>query len=151
HNAYGTTRETMKFYGGGVAGFLEKGMEEKGGPSNHPDLKFVHEMGFTSPKDLSKVKEVLQKNGKEDKSVTERPMTYDDIAKSNKAIVLLQEGGYAFYSKGMVLSDLDRVMAGQAALRDNNGQMRAFIPEDVAVAFGGRDDLTRRYHELRSS
>jgi hypothetical protein len=151
HNAYGTTRESMKFYGSIMGGFLEKALEDKKLPNNHGDLMFVRGMDMSSPKDLSHFKDLLVKYDKEYKAVISKPMTYDAIAGSNKAIVLLQEGGYAYYKKGMILSDLDRVMAGQTALRDNKGQLRPFIPEDVAVTFGSRDDLSSQYHKARMS
>jgi hypothetical protein len=150
-NAYGTTRETMKFYGGIQAGFLEKALEEKRLPSNHPDVRFVQEVDFSNTKDLARFQSLMKKYSREYQTVASREMSMDEIAKSNKAVVLLQEGGYAYYKKGMVLSDHDRLMAGQAALRDDKGQKRAFVPEDVAVTFSGRDDLSAQYGKLRMS
>ncbi|MDD5171913.1 MAG: hypothetical protein PHF60_02645 [Candidatus ainarchaeum sp.] len=150
-NTYGTTRETTRFYGNIMAGFMEKALQEKGMESNHPDLRFLQEMDVSSPKHLSRLKELMRTYSKEYASVTSREMTYDDIAKANKAVVMLHEGGYAYYRKGMMLSDMDRVMAGETALRDNKGQLRKFIPEEVAVNFGARDDLAHQYGKVRSS
>ena len=150
-NTYGTTRETTRFYGGIMAGFMEKALQEKGLESNHPDLRFLQEMDTTNPKHLAKLKELMRTYATEYASILSRDMTYDDLAKSSKAVVMLHEGGYAYYHKGMMLSDMDRVMAGETALRDDKGQLRKFIPEEVAVKFAARDDLTSQYAKVRSS
>ncbi|MEW6723018.1 MAG: hypothetical protein AB1324_07175 [Candidatus Micrarchaeota archaeon] len=150
-NAYGNLRETMKFNVGIMAGFLERALEEKKLPANHPDLKFLQRMDISHPEDVKKFRELLKAHGEAYQGIISRQMTYDEIAKSPRAIVLLQEGGYAYYKKGMTLSDNDRVMAGQAALRDNKGQLRAFVPEDVPIKFEGREDLMAQHQKLRAS
>jgi hypothetical protein len=149
-NAYGSTGETMRFYNHITAGFLEKALEDKKLPSNHADIKFVRGMDLSSPKDLTHFRELLVKYDKEYTAVANHKLTYDDIARSNKAIVLLQEDGYAYARKGMTVSSFDRVMAGQAALRDDKGNFQPFMPESVAVEFGGRDDLAAQFSKLRS-
>ena len=150
-NTYGTTRETSRFYNNIMAGFMEKALQEKGMENNHPDMRLLQEMDITNPKHIAKMKELMRTYQNEYAAVIGREMTYDDLAKSNKAVVMLHEGGYAYYRKGMMLSDMDRVMAGETALRDNKGQLRKFIPEEVAVNFGSRDDLAHQYGKVRSS
>lgn len=150
-NTYGTTRETSRFYAGIMAGFMEKALQEKGVESNHPDVRFLAEMDMTNPKHLGKLKELMETHRDAYQKVISRDMSYDEIAKSSKAVVMLHEGGYAYYKKGMMLSDMDRIMAGGAAMRDEKGVMRPFIPEDVVVNFAGRDDLMGQYQKLRSS
>jgi hypothetical protein len=151
NNAYGTTRETTRFYAGIVSGFMEKAMQEKGIENNHPDRRFLETMDMTNPKHLGRLQDLMKTYSKEYHTVTHREMTYDDIARANKAVVMLHEGGYAYYKKGMMLSDYDRVMAGETALRDNKGVLRKFIPEEVPVKFAGRDDLEGQFHKVRGS
>ncbi len=151
HNAYGTTRETMKFYSSIMAGFLERAIEEKKGHAYQQELEFLGKMDVTSSKDMGKFKTLLQRYEKEYQEIISKPMTYDEIARSNKPVILFQEGGYGYWRKGQTVGDMDRVMAGQAALRDEKGQLRPFIPEDVPVHFGNRDDLTALYHKVRTS
>ncbi len=151
HNAYGTTRETMKFYTSIMAGFLERAIEEKKGHAYQQELQFLDKMDVTSPKDMGKFRGLLQRYESEYQAIISKPMTYDEIARSNKPVILFQEGGYGYWRKGQTVSDMDRVMAGQAALRDEKGQLRPFIPEDVPVHFGNRDDLTALYHKVRNS
>ncbi len=151
HNTYGTTRETTRFYNGVLSGFMEKALEEKGLSANHPDLRFIKEMDTTNPDHLAKLRDLMVTHKKEYEAVLSRPVSYDDIAKSNKAMVMLHEGGFAYYSKGMMLSDADRVMAGEVSLRDDKGQLRKFVPEDVPVNFAGRDDLMRQYQKVGGS
>lgn len=150
-NTYGTTHETMRFYGGIAAGFMEKALQEKGMENNHPDLKFLQQMDVSNPRDLARLNDLMKRYSREYNAVLSRDMTYDDITKSNKAVVSLHEGGFAYYKKGMMLSDYDRVMAGDTAIRDNKGQLRKFVPEDVPIKFVGRDDLLHQYQKVRSS
>lgn len=150
-NTYGTTRETTRFYAGIVAGFMEKAMQEKGLDNNHPDRRFLETMDMTNPKHLAKLQELMRTHGEAYKAVTTREMTYDEVAKSTKAVVMLHEGGFAYYKKGMMLSDFDRVMGGETALRDNKGVLRKYIPEEVPVKFAGRDELEIQFSKVRSS
>jgi hypothetical protein len=150
-NTYGTTRETTRFYAGIMAGFMEKALQEKGMENNHPDLTFLAKMDLTSPKDLAKLKDLMNTHKDAYQKVITRDMSYDDVAKANKAVVMLGEGGYAYYKKGMMLSDADRIMAGETALRDEKGVLRKFIPEDVVVNFGSRDDLQMQFQKVRGS
>ncbi|MFH0885097.1 MAG: hypothetical protein V1861_05295 [Candidatus Micrarchaeota archaeon] len=150
-NTYGTTRETTRFYAGIMAGFMEKALQEKGMENNHPDMTFLSKMDLTSPKDLAKLKDLMNTHKDAYQKVITRDMSYDDVAKANKAVVMLGEGGYAYYKKGMMLSDADRIMAGETALRDEKGVLRKFIPEDVVVSFGSRDDLQMQFQKSRSS
>ncbi len=148
-NAYGTTRETMRFYSGVLAGFMEKALEEKGLSNNHPDMRFVKEMDISNPQHLSQLKDMMHTHKGAYDKVISRDVTYDDIIKSSRAMVMLHEGGLAYYHKGMMLSDADRVLGGQVSIRDDKGQMRAFIPEDVVVKFGARDDLQGQFNKLQ--
>jgi hypothetical protein len=148
-NAYGTTRETMRFYSGVLAGFMEKALEEKGLSANHPDMRFIKEMDLSNPQHLSQLKDLMQTHKAAYDKVVHRDVTYDDIIKSSKAMVMLHEGGLAYYHKGMMLSDADRVLGGQVSLRDNKGQLRAFVPEDVPIKFGARDDLQSQFNKLQ--
>lgn len=150
HNAYGTTRETMRFYTGVLAGFMEKALEEKGLSNNHPDMTFVKGMDVSNPQHLSQLKDLMATHKAAYDKVIHRDVTYDDIIKSNKAMVMLHEGGLAYYHKGMMLSDADRVLGGQVSLRDDKGQMRSFVPEDVVVKFGSRDDLQHQFIKLQN-
>lgn len=150
-NSYGTTRETTRFYSGIVAGFVEKALHDKGLSSNHPDLTFVQSMDHSNPQDLSRLKGILKTYNKEYEATVNKPVTYNDIAKSDKAMVMLHEGGFAYYQKGMMLSDADRIMGGQTALRDNKGQLKEFIPDETVANFAGRDDLQARYMKVMGS
>jgi hypothetical protein len=150
HNTYGTTRETTKFYAGIMAGFLEKALKEKGMAANNPEMRFLKEMDTENAKHLSKLSEILQAHHKEYQAVMSKPVTYDDIAKSDKAMVMLHEGGFAYYKKNMMLSDQDRVLGGEVALWDGK-QHRQFIPEDVHIKFGDRDALMREFNRVSSS
>ncbi len=152
NNTYGgATRETARFYAGVMAGFLEKGLEEKGLPNNHPDLKFLNQMDHSNPQHLSQFAEMLKTHNDSYQRVATRDVTYDDVAKTDRAMVMLHEGGFAYYNKNMMLSDTDRLMGGQTALRDDKGQLRAFIPDDVMVKFDGRDDLMAKFAKARNS
>ncbi len=150
-NTYGTTRETVKSYTGILNGYLLKALEEKGLSSNHPDMLFVQNMDHSSPKDLGELRNLMIKYHKEYEAVEKRDVTYDDLVKTDRAMVLLHERGYAYYSKGMMLSDADRIMAGEVTLRDNKGQFRKYVPDEVPVKFAGRDDLTQQYYKVHSS
>ena len=150
-NAYGTTHETSRFYGGVVAGFLGKVMQEKGMEYNHPEMRFLEQMDLTNAKHLSRLTKMLGANRQEFEEITRRPVSYDDIAKTNKAMVMLHEGGFAYYHKGMMLGDMDRIISGSVAIRDEKGQVRKFVPEEVQVKFGGRADLEREYHRLQET
>ncbi|VVC03040.1 Uncharacterised protein [Candidatus Bilamarchaeum dharawalense] len=150
-NTYGTTRETSRFYYGVLLGFMEKALQEKGYDNNHPDLQFLQKIDTTNPHHLDKLMQMMKIYHKEYDTVASRQMTYDDVARSDKAVVMLHEGGYAYYKKGMALSDNDRVLAGQTCLRDNNGQKKPFVPDDVAVQFGARDDLNAMNSSVRNS
>lgn len=151
HNTYGTTRETMRFYTGVMSGFMEKTLRDKGMSNNHPEMRFLKEMDTANPKDLGRLSEIMTAHRADYEATIRKPVTYDDIAKSNQAMVMLHEGGFAYYKKNMMLSDMDRVMGGEVALKDNKGQLRKFIPEDVTINFGGRDDLTREFYKVSSS
>jgi len=130
---------------------LRKALQDKGLSNNHPDLRFLQDMDTTNQEHLDKFSKLMKKYGKEYEATVSRDVSYDDIAKSNKAMVMLHEGGFAYYKKNMMLSDNDRVLGGEVALRDEKGQLRKFIPEDVAINFGGRDDLAREYARVGHS
>jgi hypothetical protein len=150
-NAYGTTRETMRFYGGVMAGFMDKALEKL--ENNHPDKVFLQTMDYSNPQHLKRLSDLMTRPEYSAlyKEVLSKPMKYDDIVTSKKAVVELYGGGYAYYNKGMMLSDADRIMAGEAAIRDNKGQLRKFIPEDVPIHFTGRDDLMHLYQKANRS
>jgi hypothetical protein len=150
-NTYGTTHETTRFYGGILAGYLEEGMQRKGLAENDPDLRFVQTMDPSSPKHLEELGKLLQKYDKDFHNVANRDLTYDDVSRSNKAIVMLHEGGFAYYKKGMMLSDMDRVLGGEVAIRNKDGNYTKFIPEDVAIKFEGRADLMKEFYNVRHS
>ncbi len=151
HNTYGTTRETFKSYTGIMNGFLQKALDEKGLSSNHPDRMFVQNMDYTSPTDLKKLKDLSIKYNKEYTDVARRDVTYDDIARADRAMAMLHEKGYVYYTKGLMLSDADRIMGGEVALRDNKGQYRKYVPDEVPIKFAGRDDLMQQYYKVHSS
>ena len=144
-NTYGTTKETMRFYNGVMAGFLEQAMKNKGLESNHESMRFIEQLDMTNPKQLARLKNLLGEHHQAFEDVISKPVTYDQIAKSNKAMVSMYEGGFAYYKKGMLLADSDRIIGGSLALKDNKGQLRAFAPEDVQVKFANRDDLAAEY------
>jgi hypothetical protein len=149
-NTYGTTRETVRFYAGAMAGFMEKALHEKGMSKNNPEMRFLEEMDTNSPKHLSKLSQMLQTHSEAYERVVSRPITYDDIAKSDRAMVMFHEGGLGYYKKNMMLSDQDRILGGEVALWDGK-QHRKFIPEDVAIRFGNRDDLMREFNRVAHS
>ncbi|MFH0737692.1 MAG: hypothetical protein V1827_03325 [Candidatus Micrarchaeota archaeon] len=151
HNTYGTTRETSRFYAGIMAGFLGKAMDDKGLESNHPDRMFLDHMDLSNAKHLSKLNELLETHNEAYRKVISKGMTYDDIAGAKRAVIKTNEGGMCYYHKGMMLSDMDRVMAGQAAMKDKNGIFRPFIPEDVRIQFHGNNILEEQYRKITSS
>jgi len=148
-NTYGTTRETMRFYGGIMAGFMDKALEDKGMTSNEPDRVFLQTMDYTNAKHLMRLADLQKTYANEYHKVISEPMTYDGIAGSKRAVVEMYGGGYAYYNKGMMLSDGDRIMAGEAAIRDNKGQLHKFTGEEV-IKMPGRDDLYNMYLAARS-
>jgi len=150
-NAYGTLRETMRFHGGVMAGFLGKALEEKGLSNNDPDRVFVQSVDYSNVSHLRKLGDLMTKYGREYEGVAKRPMTYDELVGSKRAIVQLYEGGFAYYNPHMMLSDADRIMSGEACLRDNKGQLRKFIAEEVPIQFGGRNDLMGKYGAVSRS
>ncbi len=156
-NCYGgTTRETARFYGGVLAGVLEKALLEKGMEANHPDLVFLQKMNVSDPSAQAELNKLMGRYKRElegrlfDSNGQARPVTYNDLVRSDKAMVMLHEGGLAYYHKGMMLSDLDRVLAGDVALRDDKGQLRPFRPEDVTIKFSS-DALQREFERIASS
>lgn len=156
-NCYGgTTSETARFYGGVLAGVLEKALLEKGMEVNHRDLAFLQKMNVSDPSAQAKLNDLMGKYKRElegrlfDNNGPARPVTYNDLVRSDKAMVMLHEGGLAYYHKGMVLSDLDRVLGGEVALRDDKGQSRAFRPEDVTIRFSN-EALQREFERIASS
>jgi hypothetical protein len=156
-NAYGTTKETLQFYGGQMAGLLKKVMTDpvaeggKGLSLNHPDLAILEGMHFGETKDLGEFNRILSEHRTAVDELLKKPITYDDVAKSRQAVVMLHEGGFAYYHKGMMLSDMDRVLGGEVALRDNKGQLRKYNPDDVAINFGGNQALMQAFGSVRSS
>jgi len=150
-NTYGTTKETARSYNGIMAGFLEEAMKKKGIDSNHPDMRYIDQLDMTNPKQLARLKNLLGEHREAFEDVIKKPVTYDQIAKSNKAMVMMYEGGFAYYKKGMLLADSDRIIGGALALKDNKGQLRAFAPEDVQVKFANRDDLSAEYSRVGQS
>ena len=77
-----------------------------------------------------------------------RPVTYDDVANSKQAMVMLYEGGFAFAHKGMPLSSSDRVY-GTVTIRDQNGRRKEFAPEDVVIKLP--DHLQEGLYKVRDS
>lgn len=147
-NAYGNTRETSAFYAGIAAGFLEKALTEKGVASNHPDLVTAQSLDVSSPSQLKKLQGLLSKHKEAFEEVMKRPVTYDDVANSKQAMVMLYEGGFAFAHKGMPLSSSDRVY-GTVTIRDQNGRKKEFAPEDVVVSLP--DHLQEGLYKVRDS
>lgn len=86
--------------------------------------------------DLRMLIELLRGNKELVKNFVEKPFTYDFIEKSPHAWVMLHEGGFAPFIKGMPLSDFDRAMGGFVALKDSNGKWRRFDPQNVDITFG---------------
>ena len=105
-----------------MAGFMDKALQDKGLTANEPDRMFLQNMDFTNPKHLMRLADLQKTYANEYHEVISKPMTYDGIAGAKKAVVELYGGGYAYYNKGMMLSDGDRIMAGDAAMRDNKGR-----------------------------
>jgi hypothetical protein len=114
-------------------------------------MVFIKGMDTTDPKNLSKLKELMVKYKDDYNRVVEKGVSYDMVAGSNKAMVMLHEGGFAYYKKGMMLSDADRLLGGEVSLRDDKGQRRKFIPEDVPINFPGQEGLMQQYLKARQS
>lgn len=148
-NAYGTTHETLRFYEGQMAGVLRKVMQDKGIEPNHPDLRALETMDFGNPKSIDQFNRILGKYRSEVEAQLKKPITYDDVARSKQAMVMLHEGGLAYYHKGMMLSDMDRVLGGEVALKDNKGQLRKYNPDDVAIKLP--EPLMRELAKIRGS
>ncbi|MDD5340316.1 MAG: hypothetical protein PHV13_03630 [Candidatus ainarchaeum sp.] len=150
-NAYGTTHETLRFYEGQMAGILGKVMQDKGIESNHPDMRALEKLNLTDPKSIGELTKLTAKYHSEVEAQLQKQITYDDVVKSKQALVMLHEGGLAYYHKGMMLSDMDRVLNGEVALRDNKGQLRKFRPDDIAINFGNNEPLLREFSKVRGS
>ncbi|MEM2949148.1 MAG: hypothetical protein QXT05_01985, partial [Candidatus Bilamarchaeaceae archaeon] len=148
-DAYGKFGERANFYVGILLGFYEKAMKDKGLLENHPDLNRVKAM---STSDVGQLKifreEIVQKYKKEFMAELKKGVTFDDILTSSRPLVQLYEGDFAYYRKGMPLSIADKVY-GDVALRDNKGQWRKFVPEDVVIQFKGRPDLQAEFSKLK--
>jgi hypothetical protein len=156
-NAYGTTHETMRFYEGQMAGLLKKVMTDpvaqggRGMDPNDPELRALEHLDFNDPSRIKEFNDILNKYHKEVDALLKKPITYDDVAKSRQAVVMLHEGGLAYYHKGMMLSDMDRVLGGEVALKDGKGQLRKYNPDDVAINFGGNQALMQAFGSVRNS
>jgi hypothetical protein len=151
-NAYGgTTHETLRFYQGTMAGVLKTVMQNQGLESNHPDLVALENINVTDPKSIGRFNALMTKYRSEIEAQLQKPITYDDVVKSKQAIVMLHEGGLAYYHKGMMLSDMDRVLGGEVALKDNKGQLRKYVPDDVSINFGNNANLMSEFARVRGS
>ncbi len=148
HNAYGTTRETMTFYSGIAIGFLEKTLEDR--DPRDPELKFLREMDASNAKQVKQLGDMLGKYRENFEKVLSKPVTYEDLATSKKAMVNLHEGGYAYYHKGLMMSDKDRLVNASVCLRDNKGIMREFIAEEVPLQLDN-GALMSEYVRVRDS
>lgn len=134
-NAYGTTNETMRFYNATAAGFLLKAMRDRGMDENHKDIQFLERLDVNNPKQMKKFKAMLGTTYKEDfQHVLSQQLTYDDVAKTKQVWVMMAEGGYAPYKKGMMLGDHDRPLNGVPALQDEKGKWRRIDLDNVKIA-----------------
>ena len=152
-NAYGgTTNETMRYYANVTASILTKALRDHGYQENHEDMRFLSRMDVTKPEDMRILRDMLQNKYKSEfRETLKAGVSLDDIMKSKNAWIMTYEGAYVPYRSGMPVSDNDRILGGHVALRDNNGVMRRYIPEDVQVSFGSRDDLAMAFNKAANS
>ncbi len=150
-NAYGKTHESAAFYSGVAAGFLEKALVDKGLDNTHPDLVFARSVDVSSPSQLKKLQGLLGKYQGEFEHVIKKPVTYDDIYTSKQAMVMLQEGGFAFAHKGMPLGSGDRTYGVVTMRNPLTGRKEEFSPEEVAINFKGNDKLQMEFYKARES
>lgn len=144
NNAYGTMHELSKSHTSILASFTQQALRERGLPSNDWRRDFVDKLDVRNPDHLRRFRYLLQEAENIDgiKKIMSDHVSYDDVAKGHEPWVMLREGGMAPYRKGMPLSDGDRVLGGEVALKDNKGQWRTYVPDDVSIKFTG--DLAER-------
>lgn len=138
NNAYGSTHDTTKFYTGTLAAFTEKMLREiRMLPENDPAFERVRNLDVRNPDHLRGLRHILSDPDNVhgmDKVLSGR-VNYDDISKGSTPWVILREGGLVPYRQGMSLSNGDRVLGGEVAIRDNKGHWRPYVPDDVTVTF----------------
>ncbi|MFH1222242.1 MAG: hypothetical protein V1492_04105 [Candidatus Micrarchaeota archaeon] len=150
-DAYGKMPERSNFYNAILLGFYEKAIQDKVGMNNHPDLTFIKTANFSDPGVMRKFREdIAVKYRGEFNAELKRPVTFNDLLNSPKALVGLYEGDWCYYHKGMPLSVADKVH-GEVAMRDNKGQFRKFVAEDVVIDFNkaGKPALQQEFYKLR--
>ncbi|MBU0590800.1 hypothetical protein KKF81_00115 [Candidatus Micrarchaeota archaeon] len=147
-NTYGTTHESMRFYGGIAVGFLEKALEDKL-PADHATLEFLKNIDMNNVNHLRELGTLLSAHRQDFEKIIHDPVTYEQMATGKKPMVMLHEGGFAYYHKGMALSDMDRLVNAEVALKDNNGVSRVFIAEEVSINLN--DKLIQEFYKLKNS
>ncbi|MBI5227713.1 hypothetical protein HY988_03950 [Candidatus Micrarchaeota archaeon] len=146
HNTYGTTHETTRFHTGVICGFLQKALKDEGRPETDPLVQELNDLNTDDRTKRGRLLEILTQHQAAfekqiydraaDGTLTPKKVHESDISGAKTAMVMLQEGGYAYYKKGMILSDQDRILGGEMSIRDHKGQLRKFDPDDVTVKFG---------------
>jgi hypothetical protein len=149
NNAYGTTHETMRFYGGMVAGTLAHAMDKAGLPNNHPDVRFIEQGDFSNPKRIAQLQELMGRYRKELEAAEGREVTYREIHGGTRAMGMNQEGGYFYVTKGQTLGAGDRVY-GDVVMRDEKGVKRQITVENVAIRIND-PALAHEFERVRSS
>jgi hypothetical protein len=135
NNAYVTTQQNMRFYMQTAAGFLLKALRDRGFDESHPDIQRLEQLDTNNPAHLREFRAMLTSLYAADfERVLRQPMHYDDIAKSKQVWVMMAEGGFAPYKKGMMLGDQDRPLNGVLAVRDGHGQLRHIDIDQIHIA-----------------
>jgi hypothetical protein len=151
-NAYGgATNETMRYYANAAAALLGKALRDAGFEERHTDVRFLESMDVNNPKDMERLRYMLgTRYKKEFEGVMSKPITFDDIARSQNAWIMTHEGSYVPYRPGMMVSDNDRILGGHVAMKDGN-IWRRYNPDDVKVDFQGREGLGLQFNKLASN
>ncbi len=143
-NTYGDTHETTRLYTGIVAGFLEKYLRNNGRTDGDHAIDFLTHLDTDNRTQRAELLTHINANRKGfEEMIYERnadgtlgapkKVHESDISGGKNVLVMLQEGGYAYYKKGMILSDQDRLLGGEMAIHDGEGQLRKFDPSDIAI------------------
>jgi hypothetical protein len=144
-NAYRYTNETVRFYakaaqailGGAV---LDAVKNKRDGDPDYERAKAIfreiENLDVTTKEGGDRFAKILEKHAKQFNEFLNKPVTYDMMARAPHAWVMMHEGGYVPFIKGMPLSDFDRVMNGHVALKDSEGHWRRFDPQSMDMNFG---------------
>ncbi|MBI5223306.1 hypothetical protein HY990_02695 [Candidatus Micrarchaeota archaeon] len=152
YNAYGDrgTTKLNRNVMGICAGYMAAVLEEKGLSEMDPDRAFVESMNINNPAHIERLRALIEKHRTDFESIQTRQLTFDDVKRSDRVYVMLQEGGIVPWHKAMLISDFDRILNGVPAIW-KNGYPVEFKVDEVHVKFDGADHLYQGYADVRNS